>query len=632
MKINKIKINKFGNLENKELEFDNNINVIYGKNESGKSTLLKFITSMLYGLSKNKNGKLIPDMDKYTPWEDGDFSGKIYYELNNGKKYEIYREFKKKNAKIFDENSNDISKEFNIDKTKGIQFFYDQVKIDEDLFLSTIVSEQQQLKLDKQIQTNLIQKTANLLGTGDDSVSFNKIISKLNKRQTEEIGSTRTLDRPINVIEKRLKDIKNEITEIIEKQEEKEITEKNKEEINKEISKNEIKLNILKEIKNIKETELLEKEKININKNYFKEFDNKIEQIESKIQANKSIKEEKIENKNKVLKNILIPCILIIISIVIFILSKKISLGVISGGIVVLYLIINFINNRKIEKKIKEKEKFNKDILEERKRLEKELEENKKIKEEKILEMKKQEDILNIDYKNKLQNIKNTYQNKIDEYELDNIIENSNINLLFDRIQNKLNEDRLNLHKLNIEEKNILDKLEKLAELKEEENELKEKYNSLQEKNELINSAKIELTNAYEEMRENISPKLTSNLSQNIASITNEKYKNVKIDDNGNIMVENQSGNYINIENLSIGTIEQLYLSLRFSFAEGISKEKLPIMLDEAFAYFDDTRLINILKFLNNKFTDRQIFIFTCTKREQESLEKLNIGYNLINL
>ena len=57
MKINYLKINQFGKLRNKEIKLENNINLIYGKNEAGKTTLLKFISSMLYGVSKNKNGK-----------------------------------------------------------------------------------------------------------------------------------------------------------------------------------------------------------------------------------------------------------------------------------------------------------------------------------------------------------------------------------------------------------------------------------------------------------------------------------------------------------------------------------------------------------------------------------------------
>ena len=104
MQIKNLKINGFGKLKDKQIDFNNEINVVHGKNEAGKSTVLKFITGMFYGLSKNKNGQNIPDSEKYEPWNAEEFSGRISYELDNGSKYEVYRDFKKKNPKIFNEN------------------------------------------------------------------------------------------------------------------------------------------------------------------------------------------------------------------------------------------------------------------------------------------------------------------------------------------------------------------------------------------------------------------------------------------------------------------------------------------------------------------------------------------------
>ena len=65
MKINSLKINGFGKIKDKELYLGDGINVIFGKNEAGKSSILKFITSMLYGASKNKNGREISDFEKH---------------------------------------------------------------------------------------------------------------------------------------------------------------------------------------------------------------------------------------------------------------------------------------------------------------------------------------------------------------------------------------------------------------------------------------------------------------------------------------------------------------------------------------------------------------------------------------
>ena len=82
MKIENLKVNGFGKLENKEINFSNGINVIQGNNEAGKSTLLKFITSMFYGTARTKNGKNISDFEKYKPWRKEEYSGKITYTLS----------------------------------------------------------------------------------------------------------------------------------------------------------------------------------------------------------------------------------------------------------------------------------------------------------------------------------------------------------------------------------------------------------------------------------------------------------------------------------------------------------------------------------------------------------------------
>ena len=121
MRIDKIKINGFGKLKEKEIELKDGINILYGENEAGKSTVLKFIQAFFYGIAKTKNGKNISDFEKYKPWDDSEFSGKICYTLDNGEKYEVFRNFRRKNPVIYHAQE-DISKNFEMDKTKGISF------------------------------------------------------------------------------------------------------------------------------------------------------------------------------------------------------------------------------------------------------------------------------------------------------------------------------------------------------------------------------------------------------------------------------------------------------------------------------------------------------------------------------
>ena len=52
-----IELFHFRKFEDITYEFNPRMNVVIGKNESGKSTLLNFIVNSFYGISKNKKGK-----------------------------------------------------------------------------------------------------------------------------------------------------------------------------------------------------------------------------------------------------------------------------------------------------------------------------------------------------------------------------------------------------------------------------------------------------------------------------------------------------------------------------------------------------------------------------------------------
>ncbi len=134
---------------------------------------------MFYGIDKTKSGKEISDYDKYFPWEEGEFSGKINYELDNKENFEVYRNFTKKNPQIFDKNANDISKQFEIDKTYGNRFFYEQTKVDKELFKMSNVIMQQEVKLDSKSRNTLIQKLSNIILTGEDNISYQKVLRKV---------------------------------------------------------------------------------------------------------------------------------------------------------------------------------------------------------------------------------------------------------------------------------------------------------------------------------------------------------------------------------------------------------------------------------------------------------------------
>lgn len=654
MKINKIKINSYGKLKEKEIKLKDGINIIYGKNESGKSTLLNFIVNSFYGISKNKKGKEYSDVEKYTPWLGEEFSGKLEYELNNKNKYEIYRDFKKKNPKIFNENMEDISKEFNIDKSKGNEFFYEQTKVDKELFLSTVVVGQQEVKLGKQEQNILVQKIANLVGTGDDNVSYKRAIDRINRRLLDEIGTQRSREKPINIINKKIEDLEQKKQELEKYEDIKYEIEENKNKLEEEISDLNNKNNLLKEIKIINEKEKIEKEKIKIKENIKKENIEKIKLIKEKINKikneNKNIFEinnektknnKKINNeKNKLNKKIIIVFIfLLIINFLQFIFIKNKLINYIFLLTVPMTLIYFIISKNKLNKKIKKQKNIDENNLKNIEKINLEinnlnneinlLEKNNNNLEKEINNLKSN---LNLKINLEKEKIKNKYLNKIEKSEIINFINLENINYEIEKLQNEINNKKIRSHTLELDQKNIEPKLDNLSKIEEELVNNNERMSTLNKLNLSFELAKEILAESYEEMRNTVTPKFTQELSKNISEITEKKYSKIMFNDEQGLIVELESGNYVPASKLSIGTIDQLYLSLRLSMIDELSEENLPIILDEAFAYYDTERLTNILKYLDEKYKTHQIILFTCTNREKEILEKIKVPYNLIEL
>lgn len=667
MKIENIKINAYGTLKEKEINLEDNLNIIYGTNESGKSTLLNFIKNIFYGISKNKNGKEISDYEKYTPWNGEEFSGKIKYKLNNNKIFEIYRDFNKKNSKVFNENLEDISSEFKIDKKDGNQFFYEHTGIDEKTYLSTIMSIQQEVVLDTQSQNILVQKVANLAGTGDDKVSFQRALDRLNKRQVEEVGTNRTQDRPINVVQKRMKEIevvlKDENLYKSSKENLERVKFEKQENLKREKEKNniirqlnlffqEIKINLEKnKLKNKIKNENKEKiEKLIQEKNkLLKNNTEKIKQMENNYINNENNKNTKINksekdrirnksNKINYLIFAIIFIVLIILNIISFtILKNNIINFILLGAILVeiILFIIYQIKNKKINNKINEQ------VLEEKV-------EDQKIREQ-ILnldiqinllekEVQKQEEEIeeeNAEINRSKMEIIEKIKNDNPEVDLSNILNIESLEEIqreLEKSNEKITNYQIELNNIAYEEKNNSEKLEEIISLKEEYENLKEQLEIIEEKNKCFQVTKELLEKSYEEMKKSVTPKFTQNLSRLIEKITNGKYKKVSINEDKGLIVELENGEYMPASMLSAGTIDQLYLSLRLSMLDEISQEKMPIILDESFAYFDDDRLKNSLLFLLEQAKEHQIILFTCTHREKEILEKLNISYNWIEI
>ena len=204
----------------------------------------------------------------------------------------------------------------------------------------------------------------------------------------------------------------------------------------------------------------------------------------------------------------------------------------------------------------------------------------------------------------------------------------SNIELAISNNIKKINELELEKHKRELDYKDIEPKMERLAHVEELLDLEKENFETLKERQEDFDIAKDLLTQSYEEMKKNITPKFNESFNYLVSVFTNGKYSRVVFNDG--IYVEVSNGQMISLEGLSFGTIQEIYLALRLAMINELSKENIPIILDEPFAYFDDNRIAKVIEALNK--LDNQVIIFTCTNRENEILNRLGLEFNFIKL
>ncbi len=694
-----IKVNAYGNIENKDINLEEGINIIHGANESGKSTLLNYIISIFYGISRNKDGKALSDYEKYKPWNSNEFSGRISYKLENGEKYEIFRDFNKKNPKIYNDKLEDISDRFETDKKDGSKFFIEQMGIDKQMYLSTVVSTQEEVRLNEKNQNMLIQKIANLAGTGEDNVSYKKALIKLQEKIRDEIGTNKTSQKPINIIEKEIVEINNKIVETEKYRNRKYEIDAEKEQILSELKELEQQKQILQELQNSmkseeetknrleireknrkdniakineltnqKNTINAESERVQSAKNHLQDIikghKENIEKLNSEIEKIANEKEETQEKEKPSISFIVITVVLAIALICSIILIKNyIVSGILGVAIIanIVFYVINKnkqkVNKAKLREKINQEKQYKREKLENQKQqiianvnttekeLEKQEEEEKQVNSELsmlkgqiiLLEKNNEKITEEIEQDNKAikEESNKNKQQIIEKYKDKNINDLLYINdyqNYISKIEETINNNRIRIKGLEIEYNTIVPQLDEMVVLEEKREADKEKLAELREKESIINIAIENLMDAYEEMKTTITPKFTKNLSESIQKISSNKYNKVTINDENGMIIENNRGEYVEAIKLSTGTIDQLYLALRLSMIDELSKENLPIILDESFAYSDNNRLKNMLQYLTSDLNNHQTIIFTCTDREQKMLEEMNIPYNVVEL
>lgn len=125
-------------------------------------------------------------------------------------------------------------------------------------------------------------------------------------------------------------------------------------------------------------------------------------------------------------------------------------------------------------------------------------------------------------------------------------------------------------------------------------------------------------------------PKILQQAEKLFAILTNDHYQRIMVTDDG-ISVLDSEQQVFEVAELSLGTAEQLFISLRLGFITVISDQiQLPIMVDDGFVNFDNVRRGRMLDLLDQMAEKNQVIYFTAN----DQIKKLGapvIDLDLIN-
>ena len=126
------------------------------------------------------------------------------------------------------------------------------------------------------------------------------------------------------------------------------------------------------------------------------------------------------------------------------------------------------------------------------------------------------------------------------------------------------------------------------------------------------------LAQARQALQRKFAPRIASRAQALLGKMTGGRYDRLTLSEDLSLLAGTGQEETLR-ESLwrSDGTVDQLYLSLRLAVA-GELIPKAPLVLDDAFVRFDDTRLKAALEILKEEAQQKQVILFTCQSREKE--------------
>ncbi|MDQ7064667.1 MAG: AAA family ATPase [candidate division KSB1 bacterium] len=198
----KLHIHGFGCLAQQEFEFHPGLNVIFGPNESGKSTLQQAILSLLFGIYSRSRPTSSEKQyhERFRPWHFDQYGGELAIRMDDGREYLITRRFdgREPQTRIFETSTGqEVTQNYFSGRRGYVEFLEALVGLSRRVFEATACFKQGELAVlrdddAKEINDYLMR----FIDSGASDASARLALDRLSKA-IRSLGTDRSRSGPI---------------------------------------------------------------------------------------------------------------------------------------------------------------------------------------------------------------------------------------------------------------------------------------------------------------------------------------------------------------------------------------------------------------------------------------------------
>lgn len=632
MRILDLHIDGFGKFHDLSVSFDKDLNVVYGKNEAGKSTLHTFIRCMLFGLERGRGRAARGDLySKYEPWQNkGVYGGQMRVE-KDGVIYRLERNFQK------DQKSFVIVNETAGKQVEPTKSFLDFLLggLTETAYNNTISIGQLKCVTEGGMVTELRNYIANMNTTGNLSLNITKASSYLKGRRKEfERQLTPEAARTYTALLTEIKNIEKEIS-APEYENQLRTYQDLRSQVKNQLSEKQTERETLLQ-KIAKGRQALEGAQFT-DEASIRAYQENAKTTYSHYQELEETASRKGRTVLPVVMLVLAICSAIGAGVLGFFSSQPISTATSGAGALMsvstgvsrytIWLIcilsaaavfffavglIFFMKNRSLRQEFSMTEKLLQEIFSRHLGDSSISEEAMKAFEGRMEEFIRLSQVLECSEQSVTEQAAEISALQEKETDCDDVI-------------SRQQKAQWELEK----------KLDHLAHCKDQTESLKQvlaENDRIREEITAIDLALETMTELSATIRDSFGLYLNKTASDLISGITGGIYDSMSVDENLNVFMNTRT-RLVPVEQVSSGTMDQIYLALRLAAAKLIQPEGdyMPLIFDDSFVLYDEDRLHTALKWLKKAYPG-QIIIFTCHQREAQMMTADQIAYHLVTM